>query len=179
MRSKILKRRPGSGFVNYPKEFEKRIIDGTARHRTKCDMLVGPCACGGVHQENDAWIQKALQTYHAELEPLILRPDENGVVHCPRYWARSPEHACCTVLSGFCKCGQRHTANEQWVLDLLKQHNVTLQDCPEVLLPPIKKDLLGTHHCILLNDSNGALIGCDCESCNSRRENTHLNRRDI
>jgi len=173
MGSKILKRRPGSGFVNYPKDFEKRIVDGTARHRTKCDMLVGPCACGGVHQEDDAWVQQALQFNHAELEPLILRPDEDGTVQYPRYWTRSTDHKYCNVLSGKCKCGQRHTANEQWILDLLKQHNVILQDCPELLSPPI-----GILHSIL-DSSGGAITGCDCESCHSRRRNERLNRRDI
>jgi hypothetical protein len=178
MGNKILKRRHGSGFINYPKEFEKRIIDGTARHRTKCDMLVGPCACGRVHQENDTWVQKALQAYHVELEPLILRPDENGTVQYPRYWAHSPEHKYCTVLSGRCKCGQWHTANEQWVLDLLQQHNVILQDCSELLSPPIRKVSFDYS---ILNDKNGAIIGCDCEGCSHRRNDHHeqMNRRNI
>jgi len=138
MPDQILKRRPDSGFVPYPKHFEKRMVDGTARYRTRCDMLVGPCACGGVHQETDGFVQEALSYYGATIETINLQI-KNGKVYIPRYWLKVTGHENCDVLSGACKCGDIHTANEWWVVELLKAHGATILDCPETELPVIKK----------------------------------------
>lgn len=134
---KILHRRPQSGFVKYPKDFEKRMVDGTARFRTKCDMLVGPCACGFVHQESDSHVQVRLDDYDAEIEPINLTVAEDGKVYIPRYWFRPRGHEQCTVLSGECACGVTHTANEEWVQRLLRDHIAKILGCPEVDEPII------------------------------------------
>jgi len=125
---KTISRRVASGFVKYPKDFNKRIIDGTARFRTKCDMLVGPCACGGVHQEQDDWVRRLLSEHDANIEQLTLAPEEDGTIPIPRYWSLPRQHLNCTVLSGLCGCGQTHTANERWVVTLLEQHGTKLLD---------------------------------------------------
>ena len=82
----VLVRRPKSGFVLYPKDVDKRTVDGSARFRTKCDMLIGPCACGGVHQENDGWVLDILNDYEHTVETLVLYPNREGTVRMPRYW---------------------------------------------------------------------------------------------
>jgi len=126
---RTLKRRKDSGFVHYPKDFERRIIEGTARYRTKCDMLIGPCSCGGVHQEGDGWVQTMLADYDCTIEPLVLTP-KNDRVRIPRYWLKSMENANCNMLIGPCSCGECHTFKEQWVKDMLSMHGTIIQgDC--------------------------------------------------
>ncbi|MFA5344715.1 MAG: hypothetical protein WC315_00335 [Candidatus Omnitrophota bacterium] len=171
---KILKRRLSSGFVKYPKDFDRRIIDGTARFRTKCDMLVGPCACGGVHQEHDDWVQQLLGDNDAVIEPLMLAPEESGIILIPRYWLRPRGHERCTVLSGRCACGRNHTANERWVVDLLASHGAKLIGCKEVDLPPVGDVANEINE---YDDAGGATIGCPCENCQHRRQNARFGRR--
>ncbi len=131
---KTLSRRPATGFVQYPKDFERHIIDGTARFRTKCDMLVGPCSCGYVHQESDPWVLDTLDRYDCDIEPLILVTD-NGYIPIPRYWQKPVAHEGCNVLSGQCRCGEIHTVNEGWVKILLRDHISRVVGCPESDLP--------------------------------------------
>lgn len=126
---KTLKRRPDSGFVKYPKDFDKRIIEGTARYRTKCDMLVGPCACGGVHQENECWVSDMLADYDCEIEPLTLMA-KNGRVRIPRYWNKSVSHSRCDTLVGRCACGRTHNGTEDWIMQMLSDHNTVIEGIP-------------------------------------------------
>lgn len=177
MTDQILKRRSKSGFVNYPKSFDKRIIDGTARFRTKCDMLVGPCACGGVHQENDGFVRELLADHAVTIEPMTLTVGDNGCVTMPRYWYKPRGHERCIVLSGLCACGKRHAANEQWVVDLLAAHNATIVGCPETELPaipdPPNPEIINSNH-----DDDIPEGGCDCESCRAEREHQRRRRRE-
>lgn len=129
----VLKRRPDSGFVNFPKEFDKRILDGSARFRTKCDMLIGPCSCGSVHRERDEFTRSVLSHYRMTIEPLVLTVVD-GTLPIPRYWDTG-RHDDCDVLVGDCSCGQKHTGHETWVLELLAAH------CAEIvgrIDPPVK-----------------------------------------
>jgi hypothetical protein len=167
-----LKRRANSGFVQYPKTFEKRIIDGTARYRTKCDMLVGPCSCGGVHQEHDDWVRRLLTVNDSEIEQLTLAPEDDGTVHIPRYWLRPRGHERCTVFSGSCACGRTHTANENWIQVLLANHGAKIVGCPEAD-GPIIEDVI-TH---LENDAPGGIPGCTCEDCEHERRRNNYGRR--
>jgi hypothetical protein len=176
MTDNILKRRSKSGFVNYPKSFDKRIIDGTARFRTKCDMLIGPCACGGVHQENDDFVRELLFGNTATIEPMTLPVGDNGCVTMPRYWYKPRGHERCTVLSGLCACGKRHAANEQWVVDLLATHNATIVGCPETALPIIPDSTASE---VINSDHDDDILGgCDCESCRAEREHQRRRRRE-
>jgi len=177
MPDNILKRRAKSGFVNYPKSFEKRIIDGTARFRTKCDMLIGPCACGGVHQENDDFVRELLAYHSAVIEPLNLTVSEDGRVLLPRYWYKPRGHERCTVLSGRCDCGQTHTANEQWVVELLATHNAKILDCPETALPMMPTASNTPAACEDCSDEFDN--DCDCAACReerARRQRRHRER---
>ena len=137
MADKILHRRPCSGFVKYPSDFEKRIVDGDARFRTRCDMLVGPCACGRTHQEGDGFVRELLERYNAKIEEKPLTLAEDGKVYMPRYWRAPRGHEGCNVLSGQCNCGLVHTANQQWVVELLEKHCTKIIGCPESELPII------------------------------------------
>lgn len=167
---KTLKRR-ASGFVLYPKEAEKRTIDGTARFRTRCDVIVGPCACGGVHQECDPWVQNTLAENDLEIEPLVLRPDDLGMIFIPRYWVRALARQECCTLHGRCSCGVKHTANERWVRDMLAEHNATIIDCPEASLPTVGDS-------DQVESGPRGLNGCDCLACRrSHRDNNETLRR--
>ena len=165
-----------SGFITYPQSAEKRIVDGTARFRTKCDMLIGPCACGGVHQEDDDWVQRLLEEYSYNLEINVLHPEPDGyTVLIPRYWTRSQIRQNCNVLQGVCLCGKVHLINEQWVLDLLNLHRTTVEDCPEIHESAIgKSDPINE----VIDDG---FEDCNCDHCCRQRQNSRslLNRRDI
>jgi len=127
--TRILHRRPASGFVKYPDDFGKRIIDGTARFRTRCDMLIGPCACGHTHQESDSFVKELLDNYAAEIEAINLVAVD-GRVSMPRYWKKSDEyHRNCDTLVGDCSCGRTHKVNERWVVDLLASHCAKILGC--------------------------------------------------
>jgi hypothetical protein len=127
---KILKRRV-SGFVDYPWEYHERRVDGTARYRTRCDMIVGPCACGAVHQEDDPWVRDLLTYYEVEFEIFVLRLSCYREVKFPRYWVRPPRHKECTMLVGPCACGKHHTGKEDWVSRLLRQHKAAIEGVNE------------------------------------------------
>lgn len=123
---KTLQRRPKSGFVLYPKKIKDRIIEGTARFRTRCDMLVGPCACGNVHQEYDNWVQEFLEYHNFTIEPFVIYPEDDGTVKIPRYWIKPLHRQSCTVLKGHCACGHTHTLNVVGIRKLLEQHNTVI-----------------------------------------------------
>jgi hypothetical protein len=168
-----LKRRASSGFVKYPKAFPKRIIDGSARYRTKCDMLVGPCSCGGVHQENDGWVQRLLRTHSATIDQLALAPEENGRIAMPKYWTKIRNHGNCDTLIGRCACGEVHTIEEEWVHQLLAAHGAHLigYEVPERFknmdLQPARESL--EEFLSRLEAVNGAQEGCNCDNCRQRR----------
>lgn len=167
----ILQRRSKSGFIPYPKAAEKRVIDGSARFRTKCDMLVGPCACGGVHQENDRWVYALLDDYDLNLETLNLQPDKNGMIFIPRYWIKTPCREDCSSLHGTCSCGKYHYANERWVRDMLEAHNTYISGCPEASLPTIGEP-----------DSQEEMASGECGCgicCRHRRQENTLRRGEI
>ena len=136
-----LHRRPKSDFVNFPPFFQKRMVDGRARFMTKCDMLIGPCACGYTHTEDEGWVQELLQMYNCKIEPLILWGTELGdrgmVVEIPGYWkqGRNWERPRCDVLVGRCSCGRTHTANQGWVKYLLVKHGAVILNMPSVEEP--------------------------------------------
>jgi hypothetical protein len=174
MEKKVLKRRI-SGFVKYPSDFEKRTIDGLTRYRTKCDMLVGPCACGWVHQENEEWVQELLAKYNATIEPFILLPD-NGSILIPRYWSKPENHCECTHLRGECACGHEHKANEHWVVKLLQKHNTTII-CEEAALPIVNEEHEYDTNTPILDDSGGAIVGCNCSECQRTRFNAKRSGR--
>jgi hypothetical protein len=170
----ILKRRSASGFVKYPKDFEKRTVDGCARFRTKCDMIVGPCACGRVHQECEHWVQEMLLEHNAEFEPLLLAMDDEDRVMIPRYWIRPFDHQHCTALVGQCACGRVHTADESWVRLLVTRHcaKIAGEDIEPINVPDAE---------ITLDNSGGASMGCPCPRCMERRRSALLGselRRD-
>lgn len=134
----ILARRPKSGFINYPPFFQKRMIDGRARFMTKCDMLIGPCACGFTHYEWEGWVLDTLQMYNCQVEMLILWGSKLGdrgmVVEVPGYWkqGRNWERPRCDVLVGQCTCGRTHATSERWVKNLLNKHRAVILNMPEV-----------------------------------------------
>lgn len=154
--TKILQRRPHSGFVKYPSDFDKRIIDGLARFRTRCDMLVGPCSCGHVHQENDRFVKEMLSCYEAEIEPLILTA-VNDRVPMPRYWKKPYEHRQCNMLIGDCECGKTHKINERWIVDLLAVHNTQVLGC-DTTEPIIEEEPIF-----------GNRSECQCQMCTEMR----------
>jgi hypothetical protein len=171
---KSLARRKNSGFVNFPKSFDKRIIDGTARFRTKCDMLVGPCSCGGVHQENDGFVKELLQENNAQIDPINLTVADDGKVYMPRYWYKPRRHELCNVLSGHCACGEKHTANEAWVLWLLEQHGAKILGCPETALPPITHGNLEPVEAQEFSEDDGH---CTCSDCERERRAADIRNR--
>jgi len=167
----VLNRRPKSGFVLYPKQAEKRIIDGTARFRTRCDVLVGPCACGAVHQEDDPWVQSLLRDNNYSIEPFVLH-SINGSVKIPRYWVKPQHHQRCNILHGPCSCGSRHTVNERWVQDLLMAHHAIVENIH------CESDIIDTDPHFMEDEG----INCNCDSCRRRHsENPRkiLNIKDI
>lgn len=169
-----LKRRQSSGFVKYPKAFPKRVIDGSARYRTKCDMLVGPCSCGGVHQENDGWVLRLLRSHDATIDQLALAPEDDGRILMPKYWKKPSMRLECDTLIGRCACGRTHTVEEEWVHKLLAAHCAHLVGVeiptrfkniePESMERESLSDFLAR-----CEEVNGASGGCDCDSCRQRR----------
>jgi hypothetical protein len=168
-----LKRRQSSGFVKFPKAFPKRVIDGSARYRTKCDVLVGPCACGGVHQENDGWVRRLLQQHDATIDQLALAPEDDGRTLIPKYWTRPRGHEGCDTLLGGCACGRTHIVEEEWVHKLVVSHTAHLVG---VEVPERFKNMETTAPRISLEEFlarqegvGGANEGCDCDSCRQLR----------
>jgi hypothetical protein len=131
-----LLRRPKSGFVVYPNYIPKRMVDGRARFMTKCDMLVGPCACGYTHNEHDGWVRETLEYQNLRFEPLILwgeKQQRGMVVEIPTYWKehRNWRRGRCDVLVGRCACGRIHSIQETWVTDQLARHGAVILNLPQ------------------------------------------------
>jgi len=168
--ARITLKRRCSGFVKYPKDFEKRIATGTARFRTRCDMLVGPCACGCVHQEDDQWVQDTLCQYDAEIETWVLQSNCYGEVKLPRYWLRPSNHNLCTVLIGRCACGKIHIGSEKWVLTLLKKHNAVIEHLETNTADTNDADDLWVMSDRIAVSIPGVLEGCNCGSCEELRD---------
>lgn len=57
----ILHKYPGSGMVPWPDDWNDRHFNGN----DPCDMLVGPCACGAWHREEEIWVQEKLIEHQA------------------------------------------------------------------------------------------------------------------
>jgi len=56
-------------FVKYPKSWPYRMVrTRRARHDTKCDLLVGICACGAQHFGDEEWIQEMLDDFNMVIE---------------------------------------------------------------------------------------------------------------
>jgi len=128
-----------AGFVLYPPDLPPRTLDGSARFRTKCDMLVGPCSCGDIHQEWDIQTKRLLRINNTKIEVMTLIVSEDNKVHIPRYWLHiNSDHYICDVLSGACECGQTHTANELWVKETLDDHCAEIIFFPEANVPTIE-----------------------------------------
>jgi len=131
-----LLRRPKSGFVVYPKYIPKRMVDGRARFMTKCDMMVGPCACGYTHQEHEGWVRETLQYQNLRFDPLILwgeKQQRGMVVEIPGYWKQgwNWNRTRCDVLVGKCACGRTHSIQESWVRSLLQMHVAVILNLPQ------------------------------------------------
>jgi len=57
-------------FVEYPAEWQTRMIHtGKRRFDTHCDLIIGMCACGERHTEDEGWVQEMLQHCDARIEP--------------------------------------------------------------------------------------------------------------
>jgi hypothetical protein len=169
-----LKRRQSSGFVKYPKAFPKRIVDGTARYRTKCDMLVGPCSCGANHQEHDGWVRRLLQQHEAVIDQLALAPEDDGRTLIPKYWTRPRGHESCDTLLGGCACGKRHTVEEEWVHLAVAAHcshlvGVEIPERFKMIEAPDNPRMTLEEFLEREEGVNGANEGCDCDSCRDRR----------
>jgi hypothetical protein len=173
-----LSRRPKSGFILYPKDADKRIVDGSARYRTKCDVLVGPCACGAVHQEDDEWVQDLLHDYNHTLAPFILHWEFDGRVLMPRYWRKPRFHDSCDTLQGRCRCGTVHNCTEAWIIRLLSIHNTIIDNSPIPQSAGVSEDEEFTNI-----EVEGTFPDCNCDSCQQRRREAGgrriLDRREI
>ncbi|MHC4188394.1 MAG: hypothetical protein ACYSUB_01740 [Planctomycetota bacterium] len=66
----VLKRFGHKGqFVKYPDKWPRRMLHtGKRRFETSCDLLVGICACGERHQENEEWIEDMLRNSNSRIE---------------------------------------------------------------------------------------------------------------
>lgn len=58
-------------FVLYPADFSPQWRDPVnRRYQTKCDMLVGPCACGRRHCADDEDVMDNLECRDCKIETL-------------------------------------------------------------------------------------------------------------
>lgn len=49
-------------FVKYPAKWQRRMQHtGKRRFDTHCDLLIGICACGERHSEDESWIRDMLR----------------------------------------------------------------------------------------------------------------------
>jgi hypothetical protein len=56
-------------FVKYPKKWGRRMVHtGQRRFDTGCDLIVGVCACGVRHTEEDDWVRDSLRRYNCRIE---------------------------------------------------------------------------------------------------------------
>ena len=67
---RVLKRFGHKGqFVKYPASWNRRMIHtGKRRFDTTCDLLIGLCACGERHVEEDVWIHEMLSANRTRIE---------------------------------------------------------------------------------------------------------------
>jgi hypothetical protein len=54
-----------NGMVPWPEEWHDYHYHAC---NDPCDMLVGPCACGGWHNEDEEWVQEKLNQHGAMIE---------------------------------------------------------------------------------------------------------------
>lgn len=128
-----------AGFVLYPSTLPAHTVDGSSRFRTKCDMLVGPCSCGDIHQEWDIHVRRILRTTEYTKIEIMTLITTDGKVCIPRYWLHiNSNHFFCDVFSGACACGQIHTANELWVKETLEDHCAEIIFFPEANQPTVE-----------------------------------------
>jgi len=56
-------------FVTYPAEWQHRMVHTRMRRFvTTCDLLVGLCACGERHTEDDSWVQEMVEQQNCRIE---------------------------------------------------------------------------------------------------------------
>lgn len=67
---KTLKRFGHKGqFVKYPAGWRPTMRHtGKRRYDTYCDLIVGYCACGDRHSENNEWVQEMLKDTRCRIE---------------------------------------------------------------------------------------------------------------
>lgn len=67
---RVLKRFGHKGqFVKYPIKWQRRMVHtGKRRFETGCDLIVGICACGERHTEDDGWVREMLEHHHCRVE---------------------------------------------------------------------------------------------------------------
>ena len=61
----ILKKDEGSGMVPWPDSWTDRRYNAC---NEPCDFLVGPCACGGWHDEREQWVKDVLKKHNAVIQ---------------------------------------------------------------------------------------------------------------
>ena len=66
----VLKRFGHKGqFVKYPAKWQRRMVHtGKRRYDTNCDLILGMCACGEQHTEEDAWVREFLEHKRCRVE---------------------------------------------------------------------------------------------------------------
>jgi hypothetical protein len=56
-------------FVAYPAKWQNRMAHtGKRRYDTYCDLLLGVCACGERHHEDENWVQEMLGHHNTRIE---------------------------------------------------------------------------------------------------------------
>jgi len=67
---RVLKRFGHKGqFVKYPSTWRYRMVHtGKRRFDTRCDLIVGLCACGERHTEEEPWVREMLQRENCRIE---------------------------------------------------------------------------------------------------------------
>ena len=71
MSPRVLRKYLRSGMVPWPADWTFRRFNGS----TPCDMLVGPCACGATHNENEDWVRDVLAAH----DTIIVE----AIMYCP------------------------------------------------------------------------------------------------
>lgn len=64
MANKLILEVWANGLLGWPDEWTDRHHNAC---NDPCDMLRGPCACGAWHDEDEEWVQRALEHYNAEI----------------------------------------------------------------------------------------------------------------
>ncbi len=55
--------------LGWPDEWTMRRYNGC---NEPCDFLIGPCACGAMHDADEEWVQRALEHYVATI---VYKPE--------------------------------------------------------------------------------------------------------